>query len=163
MLLYYGSNVAVSKPKLVIQNRFLDFGYGFYTTTNEAQAASFAEKAAKRRKDGVPTVSVYRLDEAEAFSNCAVLRFDGPDEAWLDFVFENRAGKYAGKIYDFIYGPAANDDAYTTFILYAAGILSKEQTVDALKVQKLYNQLVLTSKKALSYLSFLGTVPMEEF
>ena len=76
---------------------------------------------------------------------------------------ENRGGKYAGKIYDFIYGPSANDDAYTTFTLYAAGILSKEQTVDALKVKKLYNQLVLTSEKALSYLSFLGTVPMEEF
>lgn len=162
MFLYHGSNLTVSEPKLVAQNRFLDFGYGFYTTTNEAQAISFAEKVTKRRKDGVPTVSVYSLDEAKAFSDCSVLQFDRPDEAWLDFVSENRAGKYTGKIYDFIYGPVANDDVYTTFTLYAAGVLSKEQTIEALKVKKLYNQLVLTSEKALSYLSFLGIAPPED-
>lgn len=38
MILYHGSNTIVEKPKLVEQNRFLDFGYGFYTTTNESQA-----------------------------------------------------------------------------------------------------------------------------
>jgi len=162
MILYHGSNLTVSEPKLVEQNRFLDFGYGFYTTTNETQAISFAEKVTKRRKDGVPTVSVYHLDEAKAFSDCSVLQFDRPDEAWLDFVSENRAGKYTGKIYDFIYGPVANDDVYTTFTLYTAGVLSKEQTIEALKVKKLYNQLVLTSEKALSYLSFLGIVPPED-
>lgn len=37
MILYHGSNVVVEKPKLVPQNRFLDFGYGFYTTTNKEQ------------------------------------------------------------------------------------------------------------------------------
>ena len=36
MILYHGSNVIVEKPILVEQNRFLDFGYGFYTTTNKA-------------------------------------------------------------------------------------------------------------------------------
>lgn len=34
MILYHGSNVTVDKPKLIRQNRYLDFGYGFYTTTN---------------------------------------------------------------------------------------------------------------------------------
>ena len=33
----------------------------------------------------------------------------------------------------------------------------------ALKIKKLYNQLVLTSTKALSYLKFCGTVPKEDF
>lgn len=32
MVLYHGSNLAVAEPKLVVQNRFLDFGFGFYTT-----------------------------------------------------------------------------------------------------------------------------------
>lgn len=35
MILYHGSNVVVEQPKLIEQNRFLDFGYGFYTTTNK--------------------------------------------------------------------------------------------------------------------------------
>ena len=37
MILYHGSNVIVSTPMLVPQNRYLDFGYGFYTTTNKTQ------------------------------------------------------------------------------------------------------------------------------
>jgi len=162
MILYHGSNLTVSAPKLVVQNRFLDFGYGFYTTTNRTQAIGFADKVTKRRREGLPTVSIYELDDTKAFAECSVLRFDAPDEEWLDFVSDNRAGKYDGKAFDFIYGPVANDDVYTTFTLYAAGVLSKEQTVEALKVKKLYNQLVLTSEKALAFLKFIGTVPKEE-
>lgn len=163
MILYHGSNLMVSEPKLVAQNRFLDFGYGFYTTTNKTQAIGFADKVTKRRKEGIPTVSIYEINDTKAFAECYVLRFDAPDEAWLNFVSDNRAGNYNGKSYDFIYGPVANDDVYTTFTLYTAGVLSKEQTIEALKVKKLYNQLVLTSEKALSFLKFIGTVPKEEF
>lgn len=163
MILYHGSSLTVSKPKLVVQNRFLDFGYGLYTTTNKTQAIGFADKVTKRRKEGTPTVSIYEIDDTKAFAECSVRRFDTPDEAWLDFVSDNRAGNYNGESYDFIYGPVANDDVYTTFTLYTAGVLSKEQTIEALKIKKLYNQLVLTSEKALAYLKFIGTVPEEEF
>ena len=44
MILYHGSNAIVEKPKLIEQNRFLDFGYGFYTTTNKDQAENFSKK-----------------------------------------------------------------------------------------------------------------------
>ena len=74
MILYHGSNVIVSEPRLIEQNRFLDFSFGFYTTTN----------------------------------------------------------------------------------------FTKEQTLEALKIKKLYNQLTLSSEKALSFLKFMGTVPQEE-
>ena len=40
MILYHGSNVTVEEPKLIKQNRYLDFGYGFYTTTNKTQATT---------------------------------------------------------------------------------------------------------------------------
>ena len=161
MILYHGSNLVVFEPKLVVQNCFLDFGYGFYTTTNKLQAVAFADKVTKRRRDGKPTVSVYEMDEEKAFSECSVLRFDAPDEGWLDFVSDNRAGKYAGEQYDFIYGPVADDDVYTTFSLYTAGVLSKEQTIEALKIKKLYSQLVLASERALEYLKFIGTLQEE--
>ena len=157
MILYHGSNVEVSEPKLIPQNRFLDFGFGFYTTTNKAQAVAFAQKVFKRKKTGVETVSVYELDET-AFEACNVLRFEEANEAWLDFVSENRAGIYNGDIYDIIYGPVADDDVYTTFTLYSAGVLTKEQTLEALKIKKLYNQLVFASEKALGYLSFKGVL-----
>lgn len=133
MILYHGSNVIVSKPRFMKQNRFLDFGFGFYTTTNKVQAIGFADKVTKRRKDGEKAVSIYEIDEDHTFAECSVLCFD-----------------------------SANDDVYTTFTLYSAGVLTKEQTLEALKIKKLYNQLVLSSEKALSYLKFMGTVPQEE-
>lgn len=162
MILYHGSNVVVSKPRLIRQNRFLDFGFGFYTTTNKVQAIAFADKVHKRRREGGKIVSVYEMNEQIAFAECSLLRFDTPNEAWLDFVFENRSGNYKGKAYDLVYGPVANDDVYTTFTLYSVGALTKEQTLEALRIKKLYNQLVLTSEKALSYLKFVGTVPEGE-
>lgn len=162
MIVYHGSNVIVSEPKLIQQNRFLDFGFGFYTTTNKTQAIGFADKVTKRRKEGGKAVSIYEFDEEKAFTECSVLHFESANEAWLDFVSENRSGNYKGEAYDFIFGPVANDDVYTTFTLYTAGVLTKEQTLEALKIKKLYNQLVLTSEKALSYLKFIGTVAQEE-
>lgn len=162
LVVYHGSNVVVSCPKLIVHNRFLDFGSGFYTTTNRAQAIGFAEKVTKRRKDGEKTVTIYEIDEVKAFGNCSLLRFERPNEAWLDFVYRNRFGNYAKCDYDLIFGPVANDDVYTTFSLYASGFLTKEQTLEALKVKTLYNQLVLTSEKALSYLNFVGIVPKEK-
>ena len=156
MIVYHGSNVIVSEPKLVHQNRFLDFGFGFYTTIG------FADKVTRRRREGTKCVSIYEIDESKAFSECSVLRFDKPDEAWLNYVSDNRSGNYTGDNYDFIFGPVANDDVYTTFTLYTTGVLTKEQTLEALKIKKLYDQLVLSSEKALSYLKFIGTVPGEE-
>lgn len=158
MILYHGSNIVVAQPKLIQQNRFLDFGYGFYTTTNKEQAISFADKVFRRRKEGDRVVSIYELDEVAAFTACSVLKFDAPNADWLDFVSENRSGIYKGARYDFVFGPVANDDVYTTFTLYTAGILTRDQTLAALKVKKLYNQLVITSEQALKYLKFIGTL-----
>lgn len=158
MILYHGSNVVVSKPQLIPQNRFLDFGFGFYTTTNKEQAISFAEKVYRRSKQGGKYVSIYEIDEEKAFKECSVLHFESPNESWLDFVSDNRSGNYKGPKHDIVYGPVANDDVYATFALYVSGILTKELTLEALKIKKLYNQLVLTSEKALSYLKFIGTL-----
>ena len=163
MIIYHGSNVIVEQPKLVTQNRLLDFGYGFYTTENKTQAVSFADKIFRRRKkEGIPTVSIYEFDDATAFAACSLLRFDSPDETWLDFVSEHRSGTYTGKVYELIYGPVANDDIFLTFTLYAGGELSKEETINRLKVKKLFNQLVLSSEKALSYMKFIGTLGEKE-
>lgn len=154
MLLYHGSNVVVEHPKLLRQNRFLDFGYGFYTTTNRNQAENFAEKVTTRRKTGEAILNIYEIDEKKAFQECSLLRFENPDEKWLDFVAANRQGTYEGKEYDLIFGAVANDDVYRTITLYMTGILTKEQTLEALKIRKLFNQLVFATEKSLSYLYF---------
>lgn len=156
MILYHGSNVIVDQPKLIRQNRYLDFGFGFYTTTNREQAVNFAQKVADRRKMGEATLNIYSVNEAVAFQECKVLQFDSPDEAWLDFVAANRQGTYQGEKYDLIYGAVANDDVYRTIALYMTGVLDKEQTLSSLKIRKLFNQLVFATEKSLQYLKFEG-------
>ena len=156
MILYHGSNVIVDQPKLIRQNRYLDFGFGFYTTTNREQAVNFAQKVTDRRKMGEETLNIYSVNEAVAFQECKVLQFDSPDEAWLDFVAANRQGTYQGEKYDLIYGAVANDDVYRTIALYMTGVLDKEQTLSSLKIRKLFNQLVFATEKSLQYLKFEG-------
>ena len=156
MILYHGSNVIVDQPKLIRQNRYLDFGFGFYTTTNREQAVNFAQKVTDRRKMGEATLNIYSVNEAVAFQECKVLQFDSPDEAWLDFVAANRQGTYQGEKYDLIYGAVANDDVDRTIALYMTGVLDKEQTLSSLKIRKLFNQLVFATEKSLQYLKFEG-------
>ena len=153
MILYHGSNMIVEKPKLIEQNRFLDFGYGFYTTTNVGQAENFAGKVVVRR-EGKPIVNVYEYDE-NAYTNLKIKRFSAPDEEWLDFVSAHRNGMYAGEKYDVIIGAVANDDVYRTLQIYSTGLLTKEQALMALKVKKLFNQYVFASNEALEFLKFV--------
>ena len=87
--LYHGSTVIVDKPCLVPQNRNLDFGHGFYTTSNKEQARDFSQKVFKRTNSGEPTVNSYAIDMQLMKTECKILWFEKPDEAWLDFVCDN--------------------------------------------------------------------------
>lgn len=156
MLLYHGSNLVVEKPKILTPNRYLDFGNGFYTTSNPEQAKNFADKVTARKKEGQSTVSVYELDE-KRFGELNILSFESADEAWLDFVYDHRNGTAKEDDHDLIRGPVADDDIFRTFILYSSGVLSKEQTLDALKIKKLFDQYVFASEKAIGLLKFIGT------
>ncbi len=55
-----------------------------------------------------------------------------------------------------IYGAVANDDVYRTITLYMTGILDKKQALEALKIKKLFNQLVFATEMSLRYLHFEG-------
>lgn len=163
MILYHGSNVIVDKPKLVSQNRTLDFGYGFYTTTNTEQAINFAEKVTERRKTGKPCISMYEVAEIEKLKNeFKVLIFTEANEAWLDFVAANRNAAYFGEKYDIIFGPVANDTIYRTFVAYEEGILTKDETIARLKVKKLFNQMTFTTEAALHQLKYIGQLEIKE-
>lgn len=153
MILYHGSNTIVKNPELVEQNRFLDFGYGFYTTTNKEQAENFAKKVTVRR-GGNPVVNVYEFDD-KAEMDLNIKRFSAPDEEWLDFVSAHRNGTYDGEKYDVIIGAVSNDDVYRTLQVYSSGLLTKEQALEALKVKKLFNQYVFATEKSLAFLKFI--------
>ncbi len=162
MLLYHGSNLAIEHPRLIKQNRFLDFGFGFYTTSNVNQALEFSRKVVRREKAGSPTVSVYEIDDKAVFEKLSVLTFDSPNEAWLDFVAANRTGTYEGEAYDLIVGPVADDNVYRTINFYMAHVLTREQTLEALKIRQLFDQYVWATEKGLAELSFVEAINIKE-
>ncbi len=154
MILYHGSDVIIDKPKLIYQTRGLDFGAGFYTTANKNQAISFASRVKVRNNGISEIVSVYEIDEKSMIEKCNVLRFDIIDENWLEFVYLNRQKIYEGTKYDIVIGAVADDTIYRVFRLYETGILNITQTIQALKVEKTFDQVVFCSEKSLSMLKF---------
>jgi hypothetical protein len=162
MILYHGSSAIVEKPRLDISRKNLDFGPGFYTTANKDQAAGFARKvsirkASVQKASNMPMVTVYDFNLKSAETILDILQFASPGRAWLDFVSQNRRGIYQGKPYDLVIGPVANDDVFATLIVFEQGILNVEQTLESLKVKKLYNQFVFKSEKALSFLRYTNS------
>jgi hypothetical protein len=157
MTLYHGSVVAVENPNLNLSRKNLDFGIGFYTTVNRDQAINFAQKMIIRKLRKPQSVSVYNFDMDAAESILDILWFSSPERLWLDYVHKNRMGIYTGKTYDLVIGPVANDDVFATLIIYEQGILDVEQTLDALKIKKLFNQFVFKTEKALSMLKYVNS------
>jgi hypothetical protein len=157
MILYHGSNMSVPKPELLDSMRGLDFGKGFYTTSNREQAIRFTDNVVRRKKYGERTISVYNVNESDLFATCSFLKFDEADENWLDFVAQNRTFSYKGETYDLIAGPVANDAVFNVIELYIDGILDKNETIKRLKIRKLFNQWTFCSKKAISFLEFINS------
>lgn len=161
MLLYHGSMVVAEKPRLIVQNRYLDFGFGFYTTANKSQAEQFALKVAASRK-GSAIVSVYDIDNNSIFKNLKVKRFDKVNSEWLDFVSQNRTGTYIGENYDLIIGPVANDDVFRTVQLYLAELYTKDQALEALKIKQLFDQYVFSNENAMKLLRFIESREIQD-
>ncbi len=156
MELYHASTVSIEHPVILNRHNCLDFGTGFYTTASRIQAEDFARRVYYRRgQEGRPTVNVYVFDEATAQRDLQTLRFDGPDESWLDFVVHNRRkGRDSSCGADLIIGPVANDDVFQTVALYEAGQIDAEAAIKRFKIKTLFNQYLFVNEKALGYLTF---------
>ena len=102
MTLYHGSDQIIKLPELRPSIRTLDFGPGFYTTTNKEQAVNFAHKVYDRsiRVGDTPKgkfISIYEVDYEAIQKELDVLHFDSADETWLDFVIANRRSLYTSE------------------------------------------------------------------
>lgn len=152
MELYHGSNQVVDKPKLLPPTHPMDFGGGFYTTTNYQQAESFAGRVVKLR-GLTPVVNVYEFDGAD-ISNEKILQFEKADADWLHFVISNRKMEFKGDEYELIIGPVANDDVYETITALENEIYDEEEALKRLKIKKLFNQYVFKTQEVMNKLIF---------
>ncbi|WP_311442381.1 DUF3990 domain-containing protein [Hoylesella enoeca] len=154
MLLYHGSTKIITTPLLVHSKRPLDFGPGFYTTTNFGQAEKWALIKKRRLNAAQGVVNCYEFSDQLTSSSSTIKVFESPNEEWLDFITANRMGTGTHN-YDIIKGPVADDTVFETILLYESGTLSKEETIARLKVHHLYDQISFHTDKVLRQLKFL--------
>lgn len=157
MILFHGSNVEVQKPKLFKIQRELDFGKGFYTTSDKEQALKWAARTAKRLKQTEGIVTIYEIDD-ESFSKLRVLRFEAPNKEWLRFVAAHRKGEAAEDDWDVIAGPVADDQTMPVIDLYLDGAYDEEEAIKRLLPQKLKDQYTFKTDKALSLLVYKESI-----
>ena len=157
MKLYHGSNIIVKTPKILEPVRSLDFGAGFYLTTDFEQAKKWSILKTERSGIGRPTVSVYEILEEDMKKLC-ILKFNSANKNWLEFVSMNRKNEIVEDNSDIIIGPVANDNTMPVITLYLRGDYDVNEALKRLLPQKLKDQIVFKNEKSLSYLKFVEVI-----
>ena len=143
----------MKEPILLKVQRELDFGKGFYTTSDMEQAARWAWRTAKRRGESSAFVTVYEVNEDE-LKNIRLLSFDSPNVEWLNLVVKNRKGEYIAGDWDIISGPVADDQTAQVIDLYLEGAYDEEEAIRRFLTQRLKDQYAFKTNEALKLLIF---------
>ena len=147
MIIYHGSNVIVSSPRILVNGFYKDFGYGFYCTNIEKQANRWA-----LTKRGKSVVNSYEYIPNAALSQ---LVFDTMTEEWLDFVANCRLGKEHS--YDIVEGPMADDQVWDYVEDFIAGRISRAAFWELVKFKYPTHQIVFCTQEALKTLQYEGS------
>jgi hypothetical protein len=124
--LYHASCRVIENIDLKQCGKMNDFGRGFYTTTDRAQAIRFVKTAVK--KSGMDLtggfVNVYTV---HSFAGLRVYEFPSADKEWLHRVCGHRRFDRPDREikkwipYDVLAGKIANDDTMTVINIYLSG------------------------------------------
>ena len=168
MRLYHGSENIIEKPVCGKGAHYNDYGKGFYCTENIELAK---EWACAKQKNGY--ANIYDLD----LSELNVLNLNSGSYNilnWLAILADNRTYWQNGSIaepaknyikenflpdistYDVIIGYRA-DDSYFSFAQdFVSGVISLQKLVQAMRLGKLGEQIVLKSERAFKSIRFAG-------
>lgn len=146
-IIYHGSNVEVSAPRIFRNGFTKDFGYGFYCTRNDKQAKRWA---LSRR--GKSILNRYRYTPDDSLK---VLVFEQMSDEWLDFVAGCRGGK--DHSYDIVEGPMADDKIWNYVEGYMEGTISREAFWALVKFDYPTHQIVFCTERSLKTIVYLGS------
>jgi hypothetical protein len=166
--LYHASYRVIEKIDLKQCGKKNDFGQGFYTTTDKAQAIRFVKTAVKKRGRGPAGgfVTMYTID---SFDGLRVYEFPAADTDWLHCVCAHRrfdrpeGGLKKWRSYDVLAGKIANDDTMTVINIYLSGGYgpygsgtTATMAISLLKLERLKDQLCFKTEAAINRLRFSG-------
>ncbi|MBQ8706529.1 MAG: DUF3990 domain-containing protein [Succinivibrionaceae bacterium] len=157
MILFHGSNQEITNPGLRYSRRNLDFGIGFYTTTDLSQAEKWARRVAKIRNIGKPVVSVFETEQ-KLWTELSILEFKKADSDWLQLVVNFRTDQKLTCDYDVIAGPVADDRTVDVINQYIAGTYNEEIAMKLLLPMQFKDQWALKTENAVSALVWKETI-----
>lgn len=149
MIVYHGSDRIVKSPDVDHSFRPLDFGKGFYVTTNKEQAVRWARRKADLSHEPA-YVNIYEFSSEPA--DLKDKTFPDDLQEWIDFVCECRDGGAGYQEFDIIKGRVADDRVFRVVDLYHTGIWDKDRALKELKVYPGYDQIAFISQKAIDKL-----------
>ena len=147
IMVFHGSNVEVSKPKILQNGFYKDFGYGFYCTKLEKQAKRWA-----LTRKGNSIVNKYSYNENP---NLKIKSFSEMTDEWLDFVVECRRGTLHD--YDIVEGPMADDQIWNFVEGFIEGRITRTAFWELVKFNYPTHQIVFCTEEALKTLEYEGS------
>ncbi len=153
MRIFHSGLEIIREPDISKGRKNADFGPGFYLSLEK----EFAFRWTKVRSGAKSYINVYDLNEESL-----MIKKLKRDEEWYDFIYSNRNRSIdLFGDYDVIIGPIANDTLYDVFGIPTSGLLSKEDSLDLLKLGGEYHQVVIKSEKALKQLKWTDAVEVD--
>lgn len=147
MIVYHGSNVEVSVPRILQNGFYKDFGYGFYCTSYGKQAKRWA-----MTRRGASVVNQYEYIPEDVLKT---LKFSEMTDAWLDFVVDCRRG--IEHDYDIVEGPMADDQIWNYVEGFIEGKIPRGAFWELVRFNYPTHQVVFCTERALETLHFKGS------
>ena len=171
--LFHGSDTIVDEPEIRLSTWPLEFGDGFYTTSDRLQASEWGinrtkensdpwndDQAKVRFRSHIPSVSMFKLDVKKARKELNILVFNYPCPEWLDFLADS-FGREQSKWADIVIGPTADDNFKDIVKIYREernkGLNPDPYLYISLLEEGMQtDQILFASKRSLKYLKYVG-------
>ncbi|MCM1102812.1 MAG: DUF3990 domain-containing protein [Clostridium sp.] len=163
MIVYHGTTLEVTEPRIIRSEIGRDFGFAFYTTDIKEQAERWTVRKARieTRKTHRKCIAVVNRYEWTKENGMTVLEMDGASMEWLDMVVNCRSNLEYCHNYDIVCGKIANDSVGETISYVVQGIMRKEDALERLKFEKINNQIAFCTERSLYSLKFLNSYEVE--
>lgn len=148
MTVYHGSTEIIKNPDVLHSYRPLDFGKGFYVTSNKEQAKVWAKRKGVILESKKSIVNIFEMNESFSFLQCK--NFGEDLSEWIDFVCHCRDGGRDYEKYDLIFGKVANDKVFRVVDMYHNGLWDKERAIKEIKAYPDYGQIAFITQKAIN-------------
>jgi hypothetical protein len=163
MIVYHGSTLEITEPKIITSDIGRDFGFAFYTTDIREQAERWAVRRAKlqSRIKKVKVSAIVNAYEWNHSGQCLEKAFENASMDWLEMVVKCRSEIDFSHGYDIVSGKIANDNVGETVSYVIQGIMRKEDAVERLKFERINNQIAFCTEKALEELQFIKSYEVD--